>query len=79
MDLISKLFLVVMVDTDDGRWTTPGHKLPTGELKILLLLTENLTFSFLLLRHSASVPSMAVLEKGVHYKGNVPGVLGILK
>ena len=43
MDLIAKLFLVVMVDTDDTRqamddlrWTTPGvwHKLPTGELKL---------------------------------------------
>ena len=42
MDLISSLFLVVMVDTDDtprtihdGRRTTPRvwHKLPTGELK----------------------------------------------
>ena len=42
MDLISQLFLVVMVDTDDtddGQRlrTTPGvwHKRPTGELKTL--------------------------------------------
>ena len=35
MNLIASLFLIVMVDTDDGRRTTPGvwHKLPTGELK----------------------------------------------
>ena len=33
--MISQLFLIVMVDTDDTRQTTPQvwHKLPTGELK----------------------------------------------
>ena len=33
--------------------------------------TQNLTFSFLLLRHSASVSVIPVLEQGVHYKGYV--------
>ena len=35
MDLITELFLVVIVDTDNTRQTTRGvwHKLPPGELK----------------------------------------------
>ena len=58
MDLISELFLVVMVDTDgvqrttnDGRRTTPRvwHKLPTGELKkpvIIFIIANKIFFSY---------------------------------
>ena len=45
MDLIASLFLVVLVDTDDTRRTTDARQrvwhrpnLPTGELKMLILL-----------------------------------------
>ena len=41
MDLISELFLVVVVDTNDTswKWTKTGewHKLPTSELKVKLV------------------------------------------
>ena len=37
-----------MVDTDDGRWTTPRvwHKLPTGELKMDKTNNGHFTFEF---------------------------------
>ena len=58
MDLIASSFLVVMVDTDDTRRTmdnrrrtTSGvwHKLPTGEVKMIMSLYVNF-LGFLVLR-----------------------------
>ena len=42
----------------------------------ITLHTQNLIFSFLLLMHSTSVPILAVLERGVHYKGYVTRSFG---
>ena len=42
----------------------------------ITLHTQNLIFSFLLLMHSTSVSILAVLERGVHYKGYVTRSFG---